>query len=731
MREDTEMNDAKWIWKKDENRENTWISFVKDFEFVNSPKRIVARIAVDSKYWLYINGELVVFEGGLKRGPSPNSTYYDEIELTNFFRAGVNRIGVLVWYFGKNGFSHKSSGQGGLLFEAVADSDIIVSDESWKLIKNPAYVERDEKDMQPNFRLAEPNIYFDAAKDLGKWFSEKYDISAWESADVVGKAGTGVWGTLEERKIPQFKNFGLREYENSENIVGFTSTGTTILEMKLPHNAQLTPYLEISAPAGKRIVMKTENYDTIMPEEKCQMSVYYTKEGRQEYEALGWINGERVYYELPAGITIHSLKYRETGYDTKKVGQFTCDDEFLNALWEKSYRTLYVTMRDTFMDCPDRERVQWWGDVNVEMQMMMYCLDKKALQLYKKGADSLVGWAKDCGYMLTVVPSGTNQYELPFQNLAGIHGFYYYYEYTKDVELIRTVYPMSKQYVLEYPMAENGLVKHKTGSWDWTDWGENADTAPMENAWYYMALKSCMSMAKILEKYDDIEIYEKRMRDIEDGYQQFFSKKGYYYDSTKNRMPDDRANALAVLSGLADKSKYEGISKVLQEIENASPYMEKYVLDALCEMGYVNAALERVKRRYQKMVEYPYSTLWEYWSTEGTLNHAWSGGPLITMGKYIAGIRPIAAGYERFEIKPYIGSLNYINCVVPSIRGDISLLVNRTEQGISMKVTIPENTIAEVYVPVKDLAEEMTTDYECWLEGDYVRIELTGGEYHF
>ena len=27
-------------------------------------------IAIDTKYWLYINGELVTFEGGLKRGQS-------------------------------------------------------------------------------------------------------------------------------------------------------------------------------------------------------------------------------------------------------------------------------------------------------------------------------------------------------------------------------------------------------------------------------------------------------------------------------------------------------------------------------------------------------------------------------------------------------------------------------------------------------------------------------------
>ena len=53
-----------------------------------------------------------------------------------------------------------------------------------------------------------------------------------------------------------------------------------------------------------------------------------------------------------------------------------------------SLRTLYVTMRDNYMDCPDRERAQWWGDVTNEMMMMMYSLDEQSYQLYEKGLTS-------------------------------------------------------------------------------------------------------------------------------------------------------------------------------------------------------------------------------------------------------------------------------------------------------------------------------------------------------
>lgn len=91
----------------------------------------------------------------------------------------------------------------------------------------------------------------------------------------------------------------------------------------------------------------------------------------------------------------------------------------------------------------------------------------------------------------------------------------------------------------------------------------------------------------------------------------------------------------------------------------------------MCEMGYIDEAILRIKKRYQGMVEDEYSTLWEFWGKDGTKNHAWSGGPLITMAKYIAGIRPAAVGYEKISVKPHLGSLKYVKCCVPTVKGEI------------------------------------------------------------
>ena len=58
--------EAYWITHPEvDHGENIWIIFKKKFECTEDlSEKYTARIAVDSKYWLYLNDSLVVFEGG-------------------------------------------------------------------------------------------------------------------------------------------------------------------------------------------------------------------------------------------------------------------------------------------------------------------------------------------------------------------------------------------------------------------------------------------------------------------------------------------------------------------------------------------------------------------------------------------------------------------------------------------------------------------------------------------
>lgn len=76
---------ASWITVDNDsvNNTNTWLAFQKDITLKSRPNHFRIRIACDTKYWLWINGEMVVFEGQLKRGPAPGQSYYDELDLGN------------------------------------------------------------------------------------------------------------------------------------------------------------------------------------------------------------------------------------------------------------------------------------------------------------------------------------------------------------------------------------------------------------------------------------------------------------------------------------------------------------------------------------------------------------------------------------------------------------------------------------------------------------------------
>ncbi|MCG8385321.1 MAG: hypothetical protein MJA30_07260, partial [Cytophagales bacterium] len=79
---------AHWITsEKTPGQKNVWLAFRRTFN-VKDTALSALRIAADSKYWLWLNGKLVIFEGGLKRGPTPRDTYYDQINLAGELQPG-------------------------------------------------------------------------------------------------------------------------------------------------------------------------------------------------------------------------------------------------------------------------------------------------------------------------------------------------------------------------------------------------------------------------------------------------------------------------------------------------------------------------------------------------------------------------------------------------------------------------------------------------------------------
>lgn len=330
----------------------------------------------------------------------------------------------------------------------------------------------------------------------------------------------------------------------------------------------------------------------------------------------------------------------------------------------------------------------------IEMLEAMYALDTKAYDLYEKGIKTIIGWKRD-NILLTVTPIDGDCIFLPTQTLAIINSMYEYYEYTGNIEFLQYVYPHVKEFLKAWKVNEKtGLLDMEKLDWlpvwEWGDSVAECDYKAIENAWIYLALNRTYQMADVLGyEQDKIEL-KQRLDNLKMSYNQLWTLQGY--KSANSKMIDERANALAVISGLAEQDKYETIANLLTNSYDATVYMEKYVLEALCEMGKIEEAQKRIRDRYQEMVtgEKSCSTLWENWNYEiGTKNHAWAGGPMIIMSKYFAGIEPFEKGYDVISIKPQFGNLKKMVSKVATVKGEVSLHAKKEENSIYLKVNVP------------------------------------------
>lgn len=713
-------SDAYWIWSSDTSSVNNWAAFRKTFtvDDVDAlPASVNARIAIETKYWLYVNQKLVVFEGGVKRGPNRNDTYVDNVDLRPYLKDGENTVAILAVSYGRGGYSAPYSGKAGLFFEAN-DLDLR-SNDTWKALDLDSY---GSMSVDTNYRLAEPNLRYDARAEVAdwpEWTHADFDDSAWPAAVTSGNEGSSPWNLLVDRPIPLFKyDEDYTTFPVTDPKVTVSSNGgVTQYEVRMPVNHQLTPYVKLGAGTqpGKTVGLKTD-HATVKGSgvEQAVQGEYVTRAGAQEYESLIWMNGDKLIITAQDGVDVQEIGYRLSGYDTDFDGSFKSDDQYLNRLWTMARDTLYVTMRDSYMDCPDRERSQWWGDATNELEEAFYALDPAASDLARKGITNLMGFRN--GDLIPTQAPAASFSELPAQSLTAVMSFWMFYEYAGDKSVLDETYQPSVDYLRTYNMAADGLLAHDHGgTWHWHDWGSGEDGRLIDTFWYYIALNSTLKSAAALGvPSDDAQVtwMQDRVDSIHDNIDKLWVEGKGYYESTSDGRADDRANALAVYSGLADPAHYEQIRDVLVNVKKSSPYMDKYALEALYLMGYPDDAIARMKDRYAPMVNSPdHSTLWEFFAgpeqdAAGTFNHAWTGGPLTMMSRYAAGIQPIEPGFAEFAVKPELGSLKTVESQVHSAHGTIGVEIDARDPHVyNLSVSAPAGTVADVHLPTVEVSD--------------------------
>lgn len=681
---------ANWIWTKSCS-DDSYVAFRKTVT-VDADMEATAYISAVDKYVLWLNGEMVVLDGSLKRGPTPYDSYYDEIELN--LKAGENTIAMLVAFNGRSGDSSivpvaqddegDDYNQAGMIFQMQVGDTLVVSDSSWKALRHPGYKNRVTagKDY-PNYTqmsmLAERNLYFDARDDIGAFMNPGFDDSAWEDASPVGVAGQLPFGALYAAITAPIKFYDVAEFSNAGDYVGKELTEDTTLELLLPGNIQFTPYFELEAPAGKRLTIYTDSYVDSDNNPNFK-DTYVTAEGAQHFENYAWRSGTKLYIQAEAGVKFTALGYRKSEFNGQRVGSFTSDNGSLNQLWQESLNTVAICMRDTYMDCPERERGPYMGDASNQIDAALYGYDQGGLDMTKKAILTCLGWTSESGAIPSRAPSVKPQ-EIPNQSLAFMTSAYHYWLASGDKQTMTDYYHTFVNYLKLYEM-ENGLPAYRAGSWTWNDWGNKIDANLLQVGFYYYALNLTEKLAGDLGITEDEAFLTERMASIKAAYHDaYYTPEGFKDPDSK--YIDDRANALLALSGLADESDYDLICNVVMSTYEASPFCEKYVLEALCVMGRTDLAVQRMLERYSGMLEDEYDTLWEKFTEPiGTFNHGWSAAPMYILSKYVAGIQPTSGGYETYYIAPST-VLERFSCTAYTPKG----LITVEKDGDSLTIT--------------------------------------------
>jgi hypothetical protein len=724
--------EAKWIWLNERViQPNYWGAFRKTVDIEKTDKSAVAYIAADTKYWLWINGEMVVFEGGNTGGPSPvvaspridnvpiaSNKYYDEVDISQYLRKGKNTIAALVWYYGDNGQkgTHISSNKPGFLFQADVGQQRILSDNSWKATAHSAYLPVEKK---PPYRVAAWSVNYDARKDMGDWseqawYQPNFDDYGWDAAKGKHSPPRAPFFKLFASEVPLLNDFGLANCTNyDDKAFPFVSDGEKI-RCQLDFNKNVTPYFDIDAEAGLHVHVKSNmRLNTIE-------TFYTTKQGRQQFESLSWTNGRTIEYTIPKGVKVYGLKYRWTGVGNTP-GHFESDDAWLSRIWQMAENTLYICARDNFMDTPDRERGLWIGDVADQASYLFYSMDKPGRDLLKKAIKVTLAFSDaETGIFAGLGPGRFR--ELPAQSLQFIEqGIWHYYFNTGDKETLAFAYPYVHKYLSLWGIKDNGLATFRSGAWSWTDWGpqETIDYPVIQNALYYSALVAARKMAKALGDDTHMSFYNSRIHSIKSAFQQQFWQEGFY-SSQPGTLKDDRANAVAILFDLASPQQYQSIvDNVLVPNQFASPHFEWMVYNAMAKANRHKDAINRMKQRYAKQVDNPaLSTLAEYLPSGGTENHAWNA-PSTVLSQHVAGIAPTAVGWKQYSVLPNMAHLKRVEQFVPSVQGDIAVEMTRDDKAFTMQLDSPNGSLATIGIPKQyfDISRVTFNGKNVWKNG--------------
>lgn len=475
------------------------------------------------------------------------------------------------------------------------------------------------------------------------------------------------------------------------------------------------------------------------------------------------------------GIVVHS--------SATPIGDFSCSNELFNRIYSLVRWAQRSNMMSYLTDCPAREKMAWLEQYHLNGPSLRYNFD--LLTLFRKGMNDMHDSQWENGFVPNVSPelfyagSGVLSQEPgnalfmgdPIAN--GLHNSpewgssfiivpWQQYLFSGDVSLIKRYFERMKRYLsFLHASSKDNLLYFGLG--DWYDMGPKdpwgSQLTPIEftaSAIYYYDYEIMAKMATLIGEKNDALQFEKKAAVIRKAFNDKFfdADKGIYSTGSNTAMAMPLALGIAypqyrkiIASNLVANIRKNGNSFTSGDVGY------RYLLKALAMEGYSDLIYEMNnqsdKPGYGYQLKMGATALTEKWNADGAYmgsqNHfmlgqinEWLFHDLIGIGFNEDGD---GAGFRKIIIKPIpVGDLKWVKGSYQTISGTIRVEWRRENGAFELKLSIPANTSATVYIPAT-LEKEVTESGKPVsgskgvrfqrMEKDRAVYEIGSGEYNF
>jgi hypothetical protein len=230
------------------------------------------------------------------------------------------------------------------------------------------------------------------------------------------------------------------------------------------------------------------------------------------------------------------------------------------------------------------------------------------------------------------------------------------------------------------------------------------------NAFHYLNLLQMKHIAEVLGKSDDAQTFQQKADTVYQSFQNVFFKSstGLYIDGDGSTHSSLHANMFALAFGLVPQDKKPTVVNFVKSRGMAcSVYGAQYLMEALYLAGEEDYALSLMtstaKRSWMNMIAVGSTITLEAWDIQYKSNldwnHAWGAVPGNIIPRFVMGIQPAEPGFKKVLIQPHPGSLQQAQITVPTIRGAVSVSMNKQAETCVFQITIPVNMTAKFVIP--------------------------------